>query len=167
MDGERNDRLSSTRLVGIYMMLAGVLALVLAGLGVGGAGASHTGGDSDWRHSSHHTCYCTTTTVPYTTTTVPYTTTTVPETTTTVPETTTTVPETTTTVPETTTTVHEQGTTTTSTTTTTTTPVTTTTIPTTPSLPHTGSSPAPLLFLGTVLMLTGMGLTVRRPRARV
>jgi len=24
----------------------------------------------------------------------------------------------------------------------------------------------PLLFLGTVLMLTGMGLTVRRPRAR-
>jgi len=25
----------------------------------------------------------------------------------------------------------------------------------------------PLLFLGTVLMLTGMGLTVRRPRARV
>jgi len=188
MDGERNDRLSSTRLVGIYMMLAGVLALVLAGLGVCGAGASHTG-DSDWRHSSNHTCYCTTTsyptstTYPQTTTTVPYTTTTVPETTTTtvpettttvpetttttVPETTTTVPETTTTVPETTTTVHEQGTTTTSTTTTTTTPVTTTTIPTTPSLPHTGSSPAPLLFLGTVLMLTGMGLTVRRPRARV
>jgi len=24
----------------------------------------------------------------------------------------------------------------------------------------------PLLFLGTVLMLTGMGMTVRRPRAR-
>jgi LPXTG-motif cell wall-anchored protein len=77
------------------------------------------------------------------------------------------VPETTTTVPETTTTFHEQGTTTTKPATTTTTPAsTTTTIPTTPSLPHTGSSPLPLMWFGLVLILSGMGLTVRRPRAR-
>ena len=169
MDGERNDRLTSTRLVGIYMMLAGVLAVVLAGLGVGGAGASHTGGDSDWRHSSPHTCYCSTTSYA-TSTTYPQTTTTVPETTTTVPETTTTVPETTTTVPETTTTLHGQGSTTTTTTTMTTTTTiptsTTTTVPPTPPLPHTGSSPLPLMWFGLVLILSGMGLTVRRPRAR-
>jgi len=47
MDGERNDRLSKSRLVGIYMMLAGVLAVVLAGLGVGGASASRA-------HADHH-----------------------------------------------------------------------------------------------------------------
>jgi LPXTG-motif cell wall-anchored protein len=101
-------------------MLAGVLALVLAGLGVGGAGASRTGGDSDWRHSSPHTCYCSTTSYA----------------------TSTTYPQTTTTYPQ------------------------TTTIPTTPSLPHTGSSPLPLMWFGLVLILSGMGLTVRRPRAR-
>jgi LPXTG-motif cell wall-anchored protein len=50
--------------------------------------------------------------------------------------------------------------------TTTTAATTTTTTPTTPPLPHTGSSPVPLLLFGTVLMLTGMGLTVRGPRAR-
>jgi hypothetical protein len=70
-------------------------------------------------------------------------------------------------VPETTTTFHEQGTTTTTVPqTTTTAATTTTTTPTTPPLPHTGSSPVPLLLFGTVLMLTGMGLTVRGPRAR-
>jgi LPXTG-motif cell wall-anchored protein len=33
-----------------------------------------------------------------------------------------------------------------------------------PNLPHTGSSPFGLLGLGVVLILTGLGLTVGRPR---
>jgi LPXTG-motif cell wall-anchored protein len=42
---------------------------------------------------------------------------------------------------------------------------TTTTIPVTPpNLPRTGSSPYSLLGLGVVLILTGLGLTVSRPR---
>jgi hypothetical protein len=40
MDGARNGKIEATRLAGIYMMLAGVLALVLAGFGVTGAGAT-------------------------------------------------------------------------------------------------------------------------------
>jgi LPXTG-motif cell wall-anchored protein len=35
-----------------------------------------------------------------------------------------------------------------------------------PNLPHTGSSPLPLVWAGLVLLLTGLGLTVHRPRAR-
>ena len=75
MDGERTDRVDRTRLLGIYLMLAGVLAIVLAGLGVAGAGAhsDRPGPDSHHEYVTTTTygsrCRCSTTTVQVTTTT--------------------------------------------------------------------------------------------------
>jgi len=93
MDGEQRQRVDRTRLIGIYLMLAGVLAIVLAAFGVSGAGAG-SGRHDHWQEYGTTTTGPTDTTVPETSTTYA-TTTTKPHcgcktTTTTVPETTTT-----------------------------------------------------------------------------